>query len=78
MSTAGHIRAAVRARNRELAREALLEAGLGVVFCMVIFGGVFWIAWLAMMFFFTGLGYYAFTYFTMHRFTEGWKRIPPL
>ncbi len=24
----------------------------------------------AMMFFFTGLGYYAFTYFTMHRFTN--------
>jgi hypothetical protein len=36
----------VRRRNRELASDAILRAGFGVLFSCLSFGFVFWLGWL--------------------------------
>ena len=52
MSTVEQIRRLVAERNRELGLEAAVEAGLGLLFSAIVFGGVFWTAWLIFFFVF--------------------------
>ncbi len=44
------LRKAIAARNREIVLEAGIEVAMGLVFCLIIFGGVFVVAWLGLMF----------------------------
>ena len=37
----------VGTHNRAVIGEALVTFGLGVVLCVVVFGAVFWLTWLA-------------------------------
>ncbi|MSQ93984.1 MAG: hypothetical protein EXR98_05440 [Gemmataceae bacterium] len=85
MKLQDHLAEMVRRRNRELAFDAILKAGLGVVFSFFTFGFVFWFAWFVGFFFgrqmnlvpwqfagmFTGVFFVAATW-------SAWRRIDPL
>jgi hypothetical protein len=47
MGVMGEIQRRARARNRELVLDACVTAALGVLFSLLTFGFVFWVAWLA-------------------------------
>lgn len=85
MHVVQYIQQAVAARNRELAIEAVIEAALGVLFCALVFGGVYVIAWFALMFMISfdasrasqyALGLTAI-YATVATFSA-WRRVDPL
>ena len=50
MSTVEQIRQLVAERNHQLGVEAAVEAGLGLLFSAIVFGGVFWTTWLVCFF----------------------------
>ena len=50
MDTAAGIRGLVRKHNGERWLEAVVEFGLGVLFSLITFGGVFWLSWLVVAF----------------------------
>ncbi len=52
MSTVEQIRQLVAERNHQLGVEAAVEAGLGLLFSAIVFGGVFWTTWLIFFFVF--------------------------
>lgn len=75
----------VRRRNRELAVDAALKAGLGIVFSGLTFGVVFWFGWVAGFFFGRYLNLHAWqlgaivagTFFVVAAWSA-WRRVDPL
>ncbi len=86
MNPAGRIRTAIEKRNRELAFEAAIEAALGVVFSLIVFGGVFGIAWLSWVYFFSGFEFARATQvalgvtalFAVVATVSAWRRVDPM
>jgi hypothetical protein len=75
----------VQARNRELVGDALLKAGLGIVFSLLTFGFVFWTAWIVSFCYVSWLGMSAWQLaaivtgvFFIVACWSAWRRVNPL
>ncbi len=73
---------AVRRRNRELAFDAALKAGLGIVFSLVAFGMLFWFGWVVGFFvnrsYAWQLGVVVAGVFFVTASLSAWRRVDPL
>ena len=75
----------VRRRNRELAFDAALKAGLGIVFSLLTFGCVFWFSWVLGFFFASQLNLHPWQFgavvtglFVIVATWSAWRRVDPL
>jgi len=58
MNSAGSsLAAVVRGHNRRIVGEVLITLGVGIVSCIIVFGGMYWLTYLAFTMCFRGLAY---------------------
>lgn len=82
---AGRLHDMVRQYNRKLAADAMLQLVLGIAFCSLTFGFVFWVAWFSSSLFLRNLGLHAWQFgavfsglFIVVAVWSAWSRVDPL